>query len=89
MRSKIKVVCQWEVPFPSCNLNFLIFFLMNVFAVVVIILVPVGHAGSIAAVIKSKTTGLETCNMLNKIAQTCTPNLATQYEIYKMQIGFT
>ena len=62
---------------------------MHVFTVIVIILAPVGHAGSIATVIKSKTTGLETCNMLNKIAQTCGPNLATQYEKYKMQIGFT
>ena len=39
-------------------------------------------------VIKSKTTALETCNMLNKIAQACGQNLAVQYEKCKMKLGF-
>lgn len=49
------------------------------------------HAGSnerIKVVIKSKTTTLETCNMLSKMAQACGLNLAIQYEKYKLKTGF-
>lgn len=39
-------------------------------------------------VIKSKTTAVETCNMLNKMAQSCGQNLAIHYQKYKMVLGF-
>ena len=49
------------------------------------------HAGQEAAdqvVVKSKTTAIETCNMLNRMAQACGLELAIHYQKYKMLLGF-
>ena len=39
-------------------------------------------------VLKSKPTGIETCNMINKMAQGCGLNLAVLYEKHKAETGF-
>ena len=39
-------------------------------------------------IVKTKATDLETCNMLNKIAQGCGGDLAEAYEFFKLQTGF-
>lgn len=39
-------------------------------------------------VLKSKATALETCNMLNKMAQSCGLELAVEYQKHKMVLGF-
>ena len=47
-----------------------------------------GKEESIEIVIKSKTTALETCNMLSKIASVCGLEVATEYEKYKLNTEF-
>ena len=46
-----------------------------------------GSENAIQVVIKSKTTAVETCNMLNKMAQACGQALAIEYPKHKMMIG--
>lgn len=43
---------------------------------------------TLQVVVKSKATAFETCNMLNKIAQSCGLELAVQYQKYKLVLGF-
>eukprot|EP00118_Oscarella_pearsei_P018422 m.188658 g.188658 ORF g.188658 m.188658 type:complete len:418 (+) comp39393_c1_seq4:1112-2365(+) len=38
--------------------------------------------------VKSKATDLETCNMINKMAQGCLPDFAKLYELHKLGTGF-
>lgn len=53
-----------------------------------IILLLIGSKETVQVVVKSKTTAIETCNMLNKMAQACGLNLAIQYQKFKMMLGF-
>lgn len=46
------------------------------------------HQCTLSVVVKSKTTAIETCNMLNKMAQECGLRLAVLYEKCKMKLGF-
>lgn len=48
----------------------------------------VAEEQSLKIVIKSKTTCLETCNMISKIAHACGLTLATEYEKWKLNTGF-
>lgn len=48
----------------------------------------IGHEEMIKVVVKSKTTAIETCNMLNKMAQACGLGLAIQFQKYKLMLGF-
>lgn len=48
----------------------------------------IGYEETLQVVIKSKATALETCNMLNKIAQSCGLELAVEYQKHKMNLGF-
>lgn len=47
-----------------------------------------GNEGSIQVVLKTKTTAMETCNIVNQMAQACGLKLATEYQKYKMDLGF-
>ncbi|KAL5476235.1 hypothetical protein EMCRGX_G026155 [Ephydatia muelleri] len=47
-----------------------------------------GVQQTVKMVLKAKPTDVETCNMLNKIAQGCGLQLAVNYEKFKMQTGF-
>ncbi len=48
----------------------------------------IGSEEILQVVLKSKATALETCNMLNKMAQSCGLELAVEYQKHKMMLGF-